>query len=82
MFSLNIDLGQIIIVVIGALLAVIGWFTKKEIASFGIRLNKHDDVLFTLTGQVQRLIGYYEATKNNFDEIKPPSSGTRKRSSD
>jgi len=78
----NIDLGQILLLVVGGLLAVVGWFTKKEITSFGRRLDSHDTAIIQLTGNVQRLIGYYEATKNHIDTIKPPSSGTKRRSND
>jgi hypothetical protein len=68
LFSFTIDFGQILLVAIGLLLSIVGWFTKKEITAFGKRIDKHDDALLKLTGQVQRLIGYYEATKNHMRE--------------
>lgn len=64
-FVFQVDLGQIIIIFVGGLLGVIGWFTKKEITRLTLRLDRHDSALFDLAGQVQRLIGYYEATKNH-----------------
>ncbi len=78
--NLHIDLGQILIIIVGVVVSIIGYFIKKEITTFGTRIDKHDEVLFSLTGQVQRLIGYYEATKNHiYEDVKPPSSGIERR---
>ena len=80
--NFNVDLGQILLLIVGVVISIIGWFIKKEITSFGTRIDKHDEVLFSLTGQVQRLIGYYEATKNHiYEDVKPPSSGIERRRS-
>ena len=59
MFTLNVDLGQIII---SALIGIIGWFIKRTIDSFGKRLDKHDEILIGLVGDVQRLIGQVGAS--------------------
>ena len=58
----TIDLGQLILILIGILVSTVAWFTKKDIIRFGSRLDKHDEVLFTLAGSVQRLIGFYEGS--------------------
>lgn len=36
---------------------MIAWFIKKEINTFGARLDKHDTIITQLVGDVQRLIG-------------------------
>lgn len=54
MINSNIDLGQIIL---GASIAVIGYFIKKEIGTLGARLDKHDAMILGLVSDVQRLIG-------------------------
>lgn len=57
--DLHVDLGQLLIVAVTAVMAIMGYLIKKEITSFGRRLDKHDDILFRFSGQIQRLIGYY-----------------------
>lgn len=54
MFTATIDLGQIIIV---TCLAVIGFFVKWELARIMIRIDRHDDLLYQLTGEVRELLG-------------------------
>jgi hypothetical protein len=54
MITTNIDLGQIII---SSLLAIIGWFVVRTINQFSKRLDRHDDMLFNLVQDVQFLIG-------------------------
>lgn len=65
MISPSIDLGQLIVALLLSILTLLGWFIKKEITNFGKRIDRHDEILFNLTGTVQRLIGYYEASKNH-----------------
>lgn len=59
MFTLNVDLGQIILSV---LIGIIGWFMKRTIDSLGKRLDRHDEILIGLVGDVQRLIGQVGAS--------------------
>ena len=61
MFSFHFDLGQVII---ASMLAIIGWFIKKEITIMGTRLDKHDDMFLKLVGDVQRLIGMYDRRRD------------------
>lgn len=42
------------------LIAIIGYFVKRTIDDFSRKLESHDTIIFTLTGQVQRLIGRQE----------------------
>jgi hypothetical protein len=60
MINLNIDLGQIII---GILITTVGYLIKREVNEFGSRVDRHDTILFELTGTVQRLMGHYERNK-------------------
>lgn len=46
---------------ISALITIVGFFVKKEINNFAKRIDRHDEMLFKLAGDVQRLIGYYYA---------------------
>lgn len=52
--DLHVDLGQVII---GSLIAGVGYLMKMEIANFSKRLDKHEDIIVSLVGDVQRLIG-------------------------
>lgn len=54
MLNFTIDLGQIILI---TLVAIIGYFVQRTLESFEARLDKHDDILLKLVGDVQRLIG-------------------------
>lgn len=54
MFTLNVDLGQILI---GCLIAIVGWFIKKEIVTFGRRLDKHEDTILRMVQQVSVVTG-------------------------
>lgn len=38
-------------------MTIISWFIKKEITSFGSRLDKHESIILELVKDVQRLIG-------------------------
>ena len=60
MIQWQIDIGQIIISFLLLLLAMVAWFIKREIDSFGRRLDNHDNILLKLVGDVQRLIGQSE----------------------
>ena len=53
------QLSDILLSLIAFLIAVVGFFIRKEISVFSARLDKHDDILIKLVGDVQRLIGYY-----------------------
>lgn len=84
--DLNVDLNviKILLGLIAFLIGIVGYFVKKEISNFGKRIDNHDGILFKLAGEVQRLIGYYEASKrasveDRRVEDRPPSSGTERR---
>jgi hypothetical protein len=55
--DLHIDLGQLIISTLIAIVAIVGWFVKKEIKSFGDRLDKHEQVLFDMNAVLSRAVG-------------------------
>lgn len=63
MFNLSLNLGDLLIAAFTACVCIIGWFTKKELSSFSRRLDRHDEVIFSLAGHVQKLIGYCEASE-------------------
>ncbi len=52
--SANIDFGQMLI---ATLIAIVGWFIKKEITDFGKRLDKHEDVIFNMTQTISTVLG-------------------------
>jgi len=54
MFTPSIDLGQL---VLGTLIAVIGWFVKKELNSLTARLDRHDNILIKLVSELGELKG-------------------------
>ena len=54
MLTLHVDLGQIII---GALIALVGFLLKREVNSIGSRLDKHEQVLFAVNGDLSKAIG-------------------------
>lgn len=53
-FTANFDLGQAIIAI---LISIVGYFVKKTIDKFDGRLDKHEDILFKMSGDVQLLKG-------------------------
>lgn len=55
--NLHVDLGQLFIIVC---MSVIGFFLKKEIATFGKRLDRHELVLFDMNGSLTKAIGAVE----------------------
>lgn len=68
---LSVDLGQLII---GSLVAIVGWFIKKEIATFGGRLDRHEDTILklaqnvsTVTGQVGIIMALYSRDMSELD---------------
>ena len=50
----------IIQTVTAAMIGIIGYLVKKTIDEFGKRIDKHDEILLSLVGDVQRLIGRSE----------------------
>lgn len=54
MFTSNIDLGQIILTCI---IAIIGWFIKREITTLANRLDKHDNILFKMVADIHEVKG-------------------------
>ncbi len=54
MFTPNVDLGQILL---GVLIAIIGWFIKREIVTLSNRLDKHDDILLNLVSELGEVKG-------------------------
>lgn len=53
-FHLSVDLGQVII---SGCIGIIGYFVKRTIESFGKRLDRHEDILFNMSQDLQRVIG-------------------------
>lgn len=54
MFHFQVDLGQIII---ATLIAVVGYFVKRTIDMFGARLDKHEVVIFDMAQNIQFIMG-------------------------
>ncbi len=54
MFHLNVDLGQIII---SALIAIIGWLIKRTIDKFESRIDSHDKMLYEMNGNLKQVMG-------------------------
>lgn len=71
--DLHVDLGQIII---GSLIAIVGFFIRREITTVGKRLDIHDNLIYELSQTVQLVIGAYygangiEITKSPFPRNK------------
>jgi len=61
----HIDLGQVII---ATLIAAVGYLMKNEITNFRGKLEKHDEIIFNLVQQVQRLIGRNEIRHSGQDK--------------
>jgi hypothetical protein len=70
-FSFNVDLGQ---VVIGGLIAIVGWLVKREITDVGVRLDRHENIISDLVGKMQNVIGYNQAMREMSDRRKLPRS--------
>lgn len=54
MFTLNVDLGQVLL---GTLIAIIGYFVKRNVDQFEKRIDKHEEILFTMNGDLQIIVG-------------------------
>jgi len=72
MFTLHIDLGQVLL---GGMIGIVGYFVKRMIDSFGSRLDKHENILFELSGQIQKVIGY----STGYNEANGFTSDRRKK---
>lgn len=57
MYTAHIDLGQIIIGVLVGVVGIVGWFIKKEIVTFGQRLDKNETAIFNMAQQVSTAVG-------------------------
>lgn len=57
MFTLHIDLGQVILSAIAAVMGIIVWFMKRTVEGFGERIDRHDRILFNLNGNVRQIMG-------------------------
>lgn len=44
-------------IVIGLFISSLAWFVKKEITSFGSRLDKHQDILFNMSQSLAIALG-------------------------
>lgn len=55
MFSFNIDLGQLLI---SGLIAVVGWFVKRTIDKLERRMDRGEDAIFNLHGDMQTIMGH------------------------
>lgn len=62
MFTFHVDLGQLIL---AGMIGIIGYLVKRMIDQFGSRLDKHEDILFTLSGQIQKVIGFSQGINHN-----------------
>ena len=54
MFTAHIDLGQVIL---AFLIAIIGYFVRRTLNEFGSRLDRHDTILLNLVRDVGMLVG-------------------------
>lgn len=54
MFTLNVDLGQLITT---GMIGIVGYFVKRTIDKFEIRLDRHEEVIFKINGDIQAIIG-------------------------
>ena len=52
--DLHVDLGQVII---AALIGGVGYLLKMQIGNFAKQVDKHEEIIVSLVGDVQRLIG-------------------------
>lgn len=59
MLNLHVDLGQIIIT--GAI-AVVGYLINFTLVGFKNQITRHEQIITTLVGDVQRLVGIYEGS--------------------
>lgn len=60
--GLNIQVALLVVnIVTACLVAIISYFVKRMIDEFTKRIDKHDDLIFNLANQVQKLIGMSES---------------------
>jgi len=57
MFTLHIDLGQVVLSIIAAAMGVMVYFVKRTVEGFGDRIDRHDRILFNLNGNVRQIMG-------------------------
>ena len=50
----TIELGEIIV---ACTIGIVGWFIKKEIATLGQRLDKHEELIIAITKELSQVIG-------------------------
>ena len=82
--NVHIDLGQVILIGVSLVIAIIGFFIKKEITSFGTRLDEHQRILFQMAQTLATAVGKVDiidkvVNGRTHDLSKPPSSGTERR---
>lgn len=53
----SIDLGQLLISGITSCLFIIGWFIKRELSTIASRLDRHEELIFDLSNNIQMLTG-------------------------
>lgn len=54
MITTNVDLGQLIIV---GMMAIIGWFVQRTISEFSKRISSHEELLFDMNGDIHQIKG-------------------------
>ena len=62
MFTFNVDLGQTII---AGLIGVSGYLVKRTIDKFDSRLDRHEQTIFIIAQEVQKLVGYNAALRGD-----------------
>ena len=50
----TIELGEIIV---ACTIGIVGWFIKKEIATLGQRLDKHEELIIAITKELSQVVG-------------------------
>lgn len=57
--ELKIAIQAIVILqcIVAFLIAIIGWFIKRELMSISSKFTQHEDVIFKLNGTIQNLVG-------------------------
>ena len=63
MFTFHVDLGQVIISI---LIAIVGWFVKRTIDRFDKRIDNHENVLFNMNGDLQLIVGQLGIERRQF----------------
>lgn len=60
----DLDQVKVLLIIIATLIAVVGYFLRKEIAIFGKRLDKHEEALFQMNGTLTKAVGSVEILFN------------------